>query len=53
LIFSFGRNYFLKHLNKVGIGIWKGQFILVKTEWFTPIFDVNIGEALSFFSALP
>ncbi|MCH99278.1 cytochrome P450, partial [Trifolium medium] len=42
--------------NKVGIGMCirddQGRFVLAKTEWISPILDVDIGEALGLLSAL-
>ncbi|PNX58589.1 cytochrome p450, partial [Trifolium pratense] len=36
-------------LNKVGIGTCikddQGRFVLAKTEWFSPVCDVKMGEA--------
>ncbi|PNY03840.1 cytochrome p450 [Trifolium pratense] len=47
---------FSKQHNKVGIGICirddQGRFVLAKTEWLSPITDVDIGEALGLLSAL-
>jgi len=47
---------FSRHLNKVGIGICLrddiGTFVLAKTDWFSSICDVHIGEALGLLSAL-
>jgi ribonuclease HI len=42
--------------NRVGIGMCirdeMGAFVLAKTEWFNPICEVHIGEALGLLSAL-
>lgn len=50
------KSTFSKHLNKVGMGICirddTATFVLVKTEWFSPICEVHIGEALGLLSAL-
>ncbi|CAJ2645584.1 unnamed protein product [Trifolium pratense] len=47
---------FSKQQNKVGIGMCirddQGRFVLAKTEWLSPITDVDIGEALGLLSAL-
>ena len=47
---------FSKHLNKVGIGMCIrddiGTFVLAKTEWFSPICEVHIEEALGLLSAI-
>ncbi|GAU35225.1 hypothetical protein TSUD_205010 [Trifolium subterraneum] len=43
-------------LNKVGIGVCirddQGSFVLAKTEWFSPITNVDIGEALGLLHAM-
>ncbi|CAJ2641086.1 unnamed protein product [Trifolium pratense] len=43
-------------LNKVGIGVCvrddQGSFVLAKTEWFSPIMNVDIGEALGLLHAM-
>jgi ribonuclease HI len=42
--------------NRVGIGVCirddEGRFVLAKTEWMTPLLDVNLGEALGLLSAM-
>ncbi|XP_058741350.1 uncharacterized protein LOC131613720 [Vicia villosa] len=42
--------------NKVGIGACirddDGRFIAARTDWFSPIIDVDIGEALSLLAAI-
>ena len=47
---------FSKHLNKVGLGMCirdeHGAFVLAKTDWFSPICEVHIGEALGLISTL-
>jgi len=47
---------FSKHLNKVGLGMCirdeHGAFVLAKTDWFSLICEVHIGEALGLISAL-
>ncbi|GAU17355.1 hypothetical protein TSUD_232310 [Trifolium subterraneum] len=47
---------FSRSRNKVGIGVCirddQGQFVLAKTEWYSPILDVDTGEALGLLSAL-
>ncbi|CAJ2636114.1 unnamed protein product [Trifolium pratense] len=47
---------FPKQQNKVGRGMCirddQGRFVLAKTEWLSPITDVDIGEALGILSAL-
>jgi len=47
---------FSEHLNKVGIGMCirdeNGTFVLAKQEYFSPICEVHIGEALGLLSAL-
>ena len=47
---------FAKHLNKVGIGMCirddTSAFVLAKTEWFSPIYEVHIREGLALLSAL-
>jgi ribonuclease HI len=48
---SFSTNH-----NKVGIGMCirddQGRFVLAKTEWLTPIHDVDLGEALGLLHAI-
>jgi hypothetical protein len=43
---------FSRDQNKVEIGvcIWddQGKFILAKTEWMSPVTEVDLGEALGF-----
>lgn len=43
---------FSDSLDKVGIGICirddEGVFVLARTEWFSPMLDVDTGEALGF-----
>jgi len=47
---------FSKHLNKVGLGMCirdeHGTFVLAKTDWFSPICEVHIREAIGLISAL-
>jgi len=47
---------FSKHLNRVGIGTCirddSSSFVLARTEWFSPLCDVHVGEALGLLSAL-
>ncbi|XP_039685651.1 uncharacterized protein [Medicago truncatula] len=42
--------------NRVGIGVCirdeEGCFVLAKTEWMTPLLDVELGEALGLLSAM-
>jgi hypothetical protein len=42
--------------NRVGIGVCirydEGRYVLAKTEWMTPLFDVDLGEALGLLSAM-
>jgi len=42
--------------NRVGIGVCimddTGTFVLAETEWFTPVCEVHVGEALGLLSAL-
>jgi len=42
--------------NRVGIGVCirddTNTFVLAKTEWFTPICEVHVGEALGLLSAM-
>jgi hypothetical protein len=42
--------------NQVGIGVCirddEGRFVLPKTEWITPLLDVDLGEALGLLSAM-
>jgi len=44
---------------KLGIGLAlvcirddKGRYVLAKTEWMTPLFDVDLGEVLGLLSAM-
>jgi len=47
---------FSSSLNKVGIGmrIWDyaGEFVLAKTDWFSPLCDVVIGETVGLHTIL-
>ncbi|AET02182.1 hypothetical protein MTR_8g036780 [Medicago truncatula] len=47
---------FSEPLDRVGIGICikdeEGGFVLARTEWFSPITDVDRGEALALLKAL-
>jgi len=47
---------FFELLDRVGIGICirdeEGDFVLARTEWFSPITDVDTGEALGLLKAL-
>lgn len=47
---------FSKHLNKVGLGMFirdeHGTFVLAKTDWFSSICEVLVGEALGLISTL-
>jgi len=42
--------------NRVGIAVCirddEGRFVLAKTEWMTPLLDVDLGEALGLLSAM-
>jgi len=47
---------FTQALNRVGISVCirddQGCFVLAKTEWMTPLIDVDLGEALGLLSAM-
>ena len=47
---------FCKATNIVGIGMCirddEGAFVLARTEWFSPIVDVDIGEAIGLLKAM-
>ena len=47
---------FSQALNRVNIGVSirddEGRFVLAKTEWMTPLIDVDLGEALGLLSAM-
>ncbi|GAU34524.1 hypothetical protein TSUD_393980 [Trifolium subterraneum] len=47
---------FSSSLNKVGIGICirddQGRFVIARTEWLTPIMEVEVGEAIGLLHAL-
>jgi len=47
---------FSNSLNKVGIDVCirdeEGLFVLAKTEWFAPIVDVDLGEAMGLLTAM-
>ncbi|GAU49592.1 hypothetical protein TSUD_407630 [Trifolium subterraneum] len=47
---------FSSSLNKVGIGICirddQGRFVIARTEWLTPIMEVEVGEAMGLLHAL-
>jgi len=47
---------FSNSLNKVGIGLCirdeEGRFVLAKTEWFSPIVYVDLGEAMGLLTAM-
>ncbi|PNX87835.1 cytochrome p450, partial [Trifolium pratense] len=42
--------------NKVGIGVCirddQGQFVLAKSEWYSPLLDVDVGEAMALLSTI-
>ncbi|MCH93703.1 cytochrome P450, partial [Trifolium medium] len=42
--------------NKVGIGVCirddQGRFVLAKTEWYSPLLDVDVGESMGLLSAV-
>jgi len=48
--------FFSKHLNNVGVGMCirdeTCSFVLAKTEWYSPLCEVRVGEALGLLSAL-
>ena len=47
---------FSNSLNKVGIGVCirdeEGRFVLARTEWFSPIVDVDLGGAMRLLTAM-
>jgi hypothetical protein len=47
---------FSHSLNKVGIGICirddHGRFVLARSEWITPVMDVEVGEAIALLHAI-